>query len=743
METLIILGKYIAATAFLMIFYWIVLRHKASYRFNRIYLIAIPLLGMVMSGMHFDLHVSAPVAEAVFQQAELPAVLRPQEMPTPVAMVPQQPMPIRTELTKVEDLPVVADAPAQPIDYETHLRALLLSISLLLLGMIIYHTARLWRIKRQMQSIKTPEGYDLYRSEQIATPFSFARSIFLPANLEEHQEAMIIEHEKAHIGHRHYQEVWMMEFLVRLCWFNPVVWLCRSELRNIHEYEADHEVLKHGTDLFDYQTTLLQMVMNESSPVVSGFNHSFIRQRFIEMKNSTAGTLSRMGKLGMVAWISVLLLGFGIAACNIKVEQSPNNEIKDVNMADFTDIIASLPRLDKPQPFVLDIELGEECRDTVLYIYLSDDFFHIEKDIPTDTLRLSSHKCRYEISLDHVLAGRWKCGEVTGEEFFVPGETLSIKGGKENCSTYSSSFFDKLADYTLKYRLATQWKSPHIRPIDAPKWSNPQFHTESPIGAATSDAMVKEVYFTDSATILNIAHIGGDYSFLYYSNSYLRDESGEKHPIRRVLSNYDQWRENCIFGTYASFEPLPEGTKTFSLISLFRDITDIRPTLQDRLHNESFQNIISDQPVQLWEDGPLFAPMNVGAHQPGQYGLYLNWDAALNAASIAGEGWDVPTKQEWENLIHKCRWEYLDANEEHRAGILVHGTGNYAINSIFLPCAGDEDGYIGKAGTIACYWSNTPTDMEHAYYFTSYSGGTIAATQPISHGFSVRLVKRE
>lgn len=586
METLIILGKYIAATAFLMIFYWIVLRHKASYRFNRIYLITMLLLGMVMSGIHFDLHVSAPVAEAVFQQTELPAVLRPQEMPTPVAMVPQQPMPIRTELTKVEDLPVVADAPAQPIDYETHLRALLLSISLLLLGMIIYHTARLWRIKRQMQSIKTPEGYDLYRSEQIATPFSFARSIFLPANLEEHREAMIIEHEKAHIGHRHYREVWVMEFLVRLCWFNPVVWLCRSELRNIHEYEADHEVLKHGTDLFDYQTTLLQMVMNESSPVVSGFNHSFIRQRFIEMKNSTAGTLSLMGKLGMVAWVSVLLLGFGIAACNIKVE--PTNKI------DYAAVLDSLSRLDKPELFTVHFDFRQGYtfgQDTILYIYLSDDFFHFSSKVPADTVHLIDHQGEYQIATDHVYAFAFATDNAGRlEEYLVPGETITIR------QVGNEIFFDKQPSYDTKadqakqtIRNLTGWKSPHIPQFSGCQhWSNPKGHSEAMVYDTFEKCrkeayLVKDVFFTDSATVVNIVSSCGSYHFNYDSHSnaavQLEDEAGNRYSLIKKL-NPTGLLEKGIFGAYAAFEPLPKDVKSFSVVGekQWQNIRNIHPS---------------------------------------------------------------------------------------------------------------------------------------------------------------------
>lgn len=57
------------------------------------------------------------------------------------------------------------------------------------------------------------------------------------------------------------------------------------------------------------------MVMNETTPVVSGFNHSFIRHRFIEMKKSTAGTLGRIGKALSATAIAALFCTFTFTSC--------------------------------------------------------------------------------------------------------------------------------------------------------------------------------------------------------------------------------------------------------------------------------------------------------------------------------------------------------------------------------------------------------------------------------------------
>ena len=50
-EILIIIGKLIASSALLYAFYWLVLRNRASYTLARAYLLFIPFVSIIMSGL--------------------------------------------------------------------------------------------------------------------------------------------------------------------------------------------------------------------------------------------------------------------------------------------------------------------------------------------------------------------------------------------------------------------------------------------------------------------------------------------------------------------------------------------------------------------------------------------------------------------------------------------------------------------------------------------------------------------
>ncbi len=291
-------------------FYRIVLRGKASYTVSRVYLLLLPVVSLIMSVLTFEVYPSG--TEIAIERIE-PAAATFESEPSAIAVTVPTVAPAPTIAPAPQS--VAASEPAKTehtivIDWYATLQWVIPTVSLLLLLIAVFYICKVLAIKSKMEVETTAEGYSLIHSKKIDTPFSFGKTIFLPQELNKQSESMIIRHEKAHIAHRHYADVWFSELLTRLFWFNPFVWLCRAELRNVHEFQADHDVVQSNVDISAYQTTLLEMVMNVSSPVVNGFNHSFIRRRFVEMKKTTVGTLGRVAKIGTIAWIGIMFCAF-------------------------------------------------------------------------------------------------------------------------------------------------------------------------------------------------------------------------------------------------------------------------------------------------------------------------------------------------------------------------------------------------------------------------------------------------
>ena len=109
---------------------------------------------------------------------------------------------------------------------------------------------------------------------------------------------------------------------------------------------------------------------------------------------------------------------------------------------------------------------------------------------------------------------------------------------------------------------------------------------------------------------------------------------------------------------------------------------------------------------------------------------YYTFDEAV---SIFGD--KLPTKEQCEELMEKCTWEW-QSNGSYK----VTGTNG---NSIVLPAAGglDCDGYVSNVGTVGYYRSSTPYNEDYAWYISFYSDDKFIWNDSRCFGLSVRLVQ--
>ena len=178
-----------------------------------------------------------------------------------------------------------------------------------------------------------------------------------------------------------------------------------------------------------------------------------------------------------------------------------------------------------------------------------------------------------------------------------------------------------------------------------------------------------------------------------------------------------------------------------------------------------------------------WAPCNVGASSPEQYGDYFAWgetavkedyswktlkycgDAGGNsftkynskerygavdnlvqlepsddAAHVMMKGkWRIPTKEEWKELKEKCTWEKTEVN-----GVKGYNVTGPSGKSIFLPSGGLKSNTSSvNAGVIGNYWSST-LYTSHPYsgyciYFNS-SGIYMDEESYRHYGLTIRAV---
>ena len=106
-----------------------------------------------------------------------------------------------------------------------------------------------------------------------------------------------------------------------------------------------------------------------------------------------------------------------------------------------------------------------------------------------------------------------------------------------------------------------------------------------------------------------------------------------------------------------------------------------------------------------------------------------------------GGGWRMPTHVELSDLNSKCDWTWTTQNGVN--GYIVRGRGDYASNSIFLPCAGFGYGTsFNSSGSGGYYWSSVPlSDYDLAYELNFNSGYRYSSNSGRNYGHSVRPVQ--
>ena len=116
------------------------------------------------------------------------------------------------------------------------------------------------------------------------SPFSWMHYIVMNRSDYEEHDAAILAHERGHIRLRHSFDVVLVDLLTALQWFNPAMWMLRQDLRAIHEYEADGEVLSQGINARQYQYLLISKAVSIGGySIANVINHSTLKNRITMM----------------------------------------------------------------------------------------------------------------------------------------------------------------------------------------------------------------------------------------------------------------------------------------------------------------------------------------------------------------------------------------------------------------------------------------------------------------------------
>jgi TonB family protein len=285
MILLIYIIKTILLSGLLFTYYLLVLRNRFYHRFNRLFLLMIPVFSFLLPACHF----SWPDFMGTNRGGS----------PIPLLGVVQGGF--------EEVFTVYARRQSGNIFSWQLVAILLFTLISCVLLLRLYRTIHYLRLlKINKPSLELPEA-TLYFVSEKGTPFSFFRSIFWgkEQTLDNEAGRQILKHEIFHVKQFHTLDLLYLEILLIVAWFNPFFYLLRKELKAIHEYEADAYAMTEG-DSFSYASLLLANYSGSIHPLTNPFFKNQIKRRIAMIMKNNKNKNSLLGRLMILPLLLVL-----------------------------------------------------------------------------------------------------------------------------------------------------------------------------------------------------------------------------------------------------------------------------------------------------------------------------------------------------------------------------------------------------------------------------------------------------
>ena len=260
-------------------FYLLIMRKTTFLRLNRIVFITGTLICLVLPFINIEVQAETDVA-------------------TPIAMI---------EALLVSE-PLALDEATVSAAPQINWTSLIISILFIIGAFISFLVTaisyiRMSKVIRSVNPIDVDGAVVRIIDEEIPS-FSWGRHIVIGRKDLEENPA-ILTHERMHVRCGHSYDLMAYTIVTTLQWFNPLVWIARTELKMLHEYEADELTINKGIDATQYQLLLVKKAVGAKRfQLANGFNHSKLKNRITMMhKNKT----NRMMKLAYLLCIPALI----------------------------------------------------------------------------------------------------------------------------------------------------------------------------------------------------------------------------------------------------------------------------------------------------------------------------------------------------------------------------------------------------------------------------------------------------
>jgi TonB family protein len=210
--------------------------------------------------------------------------------------------------------------------------------------LLIRYFIRISKIFKLINNNPSENKYLIRLSEsQNYSAFSFFKWIFIPDNIIGNERDIIALHENIHINRKHYIDRSFLELLSVFMWFNPILSIYKKELKNIHEFEVDREIIKQNISKRDYFELIYKYSTGISfSDISLNFNFSSLKERIAMMTKIRSSVFAYSKQILLLPIIAFLILNF--SCDDMGKDGGLNNDSASIHINETTmDVIEEKP----------------------------------------------------------------------------------------------------------------------------------------------------------------------------------------------------------------------------------------------------------------------------------------------------------------------------------------------------------------------------------------------------------------
>ena len=245
-------------------------------------------------------------------------------------------------LTEAASEPALTAGPsaASPFPY---LELLYIIGLLAVLGWTAVAMVRMYRTIRKGAATRLEDGTTLVLTEADVPSFSWGRTIVM-SRKDAEANPVIRLHEEAHIRQAHTLDILLFTAVTLIHWFNPLVWITLSELKLLHEYEADDAVLNHGIDATQYQLLLVRKAVGDKRfTLANGFQHAKLKNRIDMMLQSPSSGWKRLSWLAILPFLAGTMFLCNPVRAKVVSAGQPETVLSETAQAALPDTTKVIP----------------------------------------------------------------------------------------------------------------------------------------------------------------------------------------------------------------------------------------------------------------------------------------------------------------------------------------------------------------------------------------------------------------